>query len=440
MTDGPQPKAVLRDDCFAHGADLMSHHDALALIDANLSGLTAAQELLLDQAGGRYLARDYAAPTPVPACDNSAMDGYAVRVADLSANDVTTLPVGLRIAAGDASGAAHKPHTATRIFTGARIPDGADAVVMQEDVQRLDDGSVAIPPGVKLGANARRAGEDLKTGDLIAAKRARLRPQELAALASVGIGEVSVFAPLKVGLLSTGDEIQRPGRPGRPGAASISGMVYDANYFLLTALLAGLPVQVTDLGICPDTPEAVRETLSQAAQTMDVIVSSGGASMGEADYLVTTLGDLGTVHGWKMAIKPGRPLGLGVISDEAKNRQTVVMTLPGNPVAVMICMALYGLPMLAQLGGGRRREPVRTMLPAAFEMAHKKPGRREFLRGFAATWNGARAVDKYPRDGSGLITSLRSATGLIEIPEPVTRVAKGDMVAFIPFTEFGLPE
>ncbi|MFV2092221.1 MAG: molybdopterin molybdotransferase MoeA, partial [Hyphomicrobiales bacterium] len=243
---------------------------------------------------------------------------------------------------------------------------------------------------------------------------------------------------LMVGLLSTGDEIRRPGSKPADGEFA-QGLVYDANYFLLAAMLAGLPVQITDLGICADTAEAVRHTLGEAAKTHDVIISSGGASMGEADYLVTTLGEMGTLHGWKLAIKPGRPLGFGVIANPDTQRQTVVMTLPGNPVAVMICLLLYGLPMLARLGGGPMRQPVRTMLPAAFEMTHKKSGRREFLRGLPTMLNGAPAIGKYARDGSGLISSLRTASGLIEIPEAVTRVALGDPVAFIPFTEFGLP-
>ncbi|MHA1524989.1 MAG: molybdopterin molybdotransferase MoeA [Alphaproteobacteria bacterium] len=436
MTQKPEAKPVLRNDCFAPGADLLTHDGALALIDQNLTPLTGHQMVPLERAGGHYLARDYAASAPVPACDNSAMDGYAVRVGDLNTESETIMKVGARIAAGDTTANSHQAGTATRIFTGAWLPSGADAVVMQEDVLRRDDGTIAIPAGVKIGANIRRAGEDLAPGDLIAGARARLRPQDLAALASVGTGQVSVFAPLKVGLLSTGDEIFRPGQ----GLGLADGQVYDANYFLLNALLGVLPVRITDLGICPDTPEAVRDTLSQAAKTHDVIITSGGASMGEEDYLVTILGELGTVHGWKMAIKPGRPLGFGVILDPGKNRQTVVMTLPGNPVAVMVCLLLYGFPMLARLGGGQIREPARTLVPAAFEMLHKKPGRREFLRGAPTVWRDSPAIGKYPSDGSGLISSLRSATGLIEIPEPVTRVRPGDMVAFIPFTAFGLPE
>lgn len=438
MTKDTQNAPVLSNDCFSHATDMLTHDEALALMDNNLRAMTPAVPVPLEQAGGRYLARDCTAASPVPNHDNSAMDGYAVAVADLDSAGPTRLSAGGRVAAGNTAPATHKAHTATRIFTGAPVPDGADAVVMQEDTQRLDDGAIVVPAGVKAGANIRRAGEDLQVGDPIATAGARLRPQDLAALASVGISEISVFAPLRVGLLSTGDEIRRPGsQPADGGFAQ--GLVYDANYFLLAAMLAGLPVQITDLGICADTAEAVRHTLGEAAKTHDVIISSGGASMGEEDYLVTTLGEMGTLHGWKLAIKPGRPLGFGVIANPDTQRQTVVMTLPGNPVAVMICMLLYGLPMLARLGGGQMRQPVRTLLPAAFEMAHKKPGRREFLRGLPTVLNGAPAIGKYARDGSGLISSLRTASGLIEIPEAVTRVAPGDPVAFIPFTEFGLP-
>ena len=415
------------DDCFLHDKDRLTHAEALALIEAQCRPIAGTGRIPLAVAGGRYAAEAVVSPRNVPGHDNAAVDGYAFRHGDLAPDGPTALPVADRLAAGASTAAPLPAGAAVRIFTGAALPDGADTVVMQEDVTLPEDGVVAIPAGLRPGANARSHGEDLRAGETVIATGARLRPQDIAALASIGAAEVAVYRPLRVAVLSTGDELRRPGEATAPGE------VYDANAYLLLGLLKGLPVEVADLGILRDTASAVEAALRDAAGRFDVILTSGGASRGEEDHLVKAVSKLGRLHGWQIAVKPGRPMGFGAIRDAA------IMTLPGNPVAAMVCFLLYAMPMIARLGGGRPPAPRRFPLPAAFALAKKKPDRREFLRGFTVERDGRLFADKFPRDGSGLISSLRAASGLIEIPEQVTRVDEGDMVAFVPFSEFGLP-
>jgi molybdopterin molybdotransferase len=265
-------------------------------------------------------------------------------------------------------------------------------------------------------------------GDMLVEAGTVLRPQEIGAIASTGAGSVSCFAPLKVAVLSTGDEILKAGEPFQ------NGRVYDSNRPLLAARLSTLPVEITDLGILPDKADVVRDTLTEAARTHHAVLTTGGASRGEEDHVIATLGELGKRHMWQLAIKPGRPMGFGQIGD------CVVLSLPGNPVAAFVCFALYVRQALLGLSGAAWAEPRRILLEADFEMPGKKADRREFLRGLLVeSPDGIRRVAKYPRDGSGLITSLREADGLIEIPEDATSVAPGDRVRFLPFTEVGLP-
>jgi molybdopterin molybdotransferase len=288
-------------------------------------------------------------------------------------------------------------------------------------------GFVAIPPGLKPGANRRRAGEDLAEGDVVAEAGTRLRPQELAAIASAGADTVSVYRRLRVAVISTGDEIVRPGAP------LADGQVYDSNHVLLTTLLESVDAKVTDAGVLPDDAAAVSDRLKQLAAAHDAVLTTGGASRGEEDHLVASLDEIGKRHLWQLAVKPGRPMSFGQIGDCA------VVALPGNPVAAFVCFLLYVRPMLAVMGGGRWREPQRFPLPADFAIDKRKTGRREFLRGWLATDDHGRlVVRKFSRDGSGLITSLREADGLIEIAEDVPAVQHGDMVTFLPFSGLGL--
>jgi molybdopterin molybdotransferase len=300
---------------------------------------------------------------------------------------------------------------------------------MQEDaaVQTANGRTtVALPAGLRPGANVRRAGEDVAAGATVLAAGAVLRPQDVAALASLGVAEVACFARLRVAIVSTGDEVVRP------GAALGEGQVYDANAPMLASLITSAGAVATDLGVLPDDLPQVTARLAEAASQFDVIITSGGASQGEEDYLVAALDALGKRHLWQLAIKPGRPMSFGQIGD------CVVLGLPGNPVAVLVCFLLYAWPLLRRMGGADWREPRRFPLPALFAFPGRKVGRREFWRGVLKETPSGLAVDKFARDGSGLISGLREADGLIDIPEDVVEVKPGDRVAFIPFAEFGI--
>lgn len=419
---------ALADDCFLHDRDRLRHDEALALLKARIAPLADVEPVPLEAACGRVLAEDIGAPRPVPAFDNAAVDGYAFAHADYLAAG-GTLPVSDRIAAGHPADKPLDAGTAARIFTGAPMPSGADTVAMQEDVALADaDGreTVRIPAGMKPGANRRRAGEDLKAGDVLAAAAQRLRPQDVAAIASTGRPEVSCHRRLRVALVSSGDEIIRPGTPlGR-------GQVYDANIYMLRALLDGLGVEIDDLGILGDEAATVRAALADAARGHDAILTTGGVSRGEEDHMVDAVAALGNLHMWQLAIKPGRPLSFGQIGD------CLYLGLPGNPVAAMVCFLLYVRPVLLARAGGDWPTPRRYWLPAGFAMS-KKIDRREFLRGMVVDGpDGRPHVDKFERDGSGLISSLRAADGLIELDEETCEVEPGTPVAFVPFAELGV--
>ncbi|MCB1386190.1 MAG: molybdopterin molybdotransferase MoeA [Nitratireductor sp.] len=419
------PARRLLDDCFLHDRDRLHHQEAVNLLRERILPLTGSQTLPLDRACGHILAEDIAAQRLVPPADNSAVDGYAFAHADYLSTG-GNLPVSARLAAGQIRSEPLIGATAARIFTGALMPPGADTVAMQEDCETGADGGVRIPAGLKPGANRRKAGEDVKPGDIIAAAGSRLDARAIAALASMGLAEVRVRTPLRIALLSGGDELVEPGK------SAGTGQIYDTNRHMLKALLAGLPVEIDDLGILPDRPEVIEKTLASAARSHDAILSSGGTSAGEEDHIIATLDRLGKRHLWQLAIKPGRPMSFGQIGD------AVFFGLPGNPVACLVCFLLYIRPALIRLAGADWAEPRRYLLPAAFSTA-KKPDRREFWRGMVVAGpQGRPALDKFERDGSGLITGLRRADGLIEVPEAVTSVKPGDLLRFIPWSEFGL--
>ncbi|WP_417425146.1 gephyrin-like molybdotransferase Glp [Hoeflea sp.] len=408
-------------DCFLTDKDRLSHEECLAILTGRLTAVAGVEERPLAKTSGRWLAADIIAPRNVPLHDNSAVDGYA-----FAAPATGPMPVVTRIAAGDLSSYRLKPGQAARIFTGASIPDGADTVAMQEDCT-VEGDQVTVPLDLKRGSNARRAGEDVAAGSAVLQSAARLRPQDMAALASFGLARVKVRAPVRVAILSNGDELLEP------GAEIAQGQVYDSNRAMLHALLGTMPCEVTDLGILPDNAALIEATLAEVAKTHDVILTSGGASRGDEDHIINAIDTLGTRHLWQIAVKPGRPMSFGQIED------CVFLGLPGNPVAAFVCFLLYVRPALTILGGGSYREPVRFPVAAGFDVPGKKPGRREFWRGWLEPGDDGRPVaNKFARDGSGLISGLRKATGLIEITESVTSVARGGMVSFLPFSEFGI--
>ena len=411
--------SLLPNDCFLHDRDRLRHHEALAIIRERVSCAVECETVPVSAATGRVLAVDVRAPRPIPAHRNAAVDGYAFRAADQQ--DVG-IPVTQRIAAG-AVGDPLASGSAARIFTGAPMPPGADTVAMQEDVSVVRDG-IRLPQ-IKVGANVRGEGEDFLVGTLLASAGARLRPQDVAAVAAAGAASVIVRRCLRVGVLANGAEILTPGEPFRDAA------VYDSNTPMLTGLLRGFGHEPVPLGIAPDEAFAVRERMTKAITEVDALITVGGASKGEEDHVLSALDELGSRHLWQLAVKPGRPLIMGEISGKP------VVGLPGNPVAAFVCMLLYVRPLLECLSGAHPREPVRYLVPSGFAL-RSKPDRREFLRGWIeGTASGARVV-KFPRDGSGLISGLTSSTGLIEIVEEAETVEVGEPIPFIPYTELGV--
>ncbi|MDX2264351.1 MAG: molybdopterin molybdotransferase MoeA [Hyphomicrobiales bacterium] len=415
----------LLDDCFLHDKDRLTHDEALAILKERAAPAVEAEDAPLHAALGRVLAEPVLAPRPIPAFDNAAVDGYAFAHADYLAAGDSGLRVFGRAAAGHALADAPPPGSAARIFTGAAMPEGADTVAMQEDV-RVEGARLFTPPGLKRGANRRKAGEDAIAGAVLAEVGSRLRPQDLAAIASAGVSTVRCFRPLRVAVFSSGDEVLAP------GAEYERGKVYDANAPMLVALLELAGAQAEHLGVLPDDAGVVRARLMEAAERFDAIVTSGGASRGEEDHLVNTLNEAGSLKLWQIAVKPGRPMAMGQL------RGCPVIGLPGNPVAAFMCFALYARPFFIAMGGGRWPEPMRSMLPAAFSAPSRKTGRREFWRGWVERGEGGVSVRKYERDGSGLISGLCAADGLIEIPEDVESVKPGELVRFIPFSQFGI--
>jgi molybdopterin molybdotransferase len=423
--------AKLIDDCFVLDKDRLPHDEALAILKSRVRPVVGVEQVALAHAAGRFLAEAIASPRPIPAHDNAAVDGYAFAHAAYDQNRGTGLKVVGQAAAGHPFNEAPAPDAAVRIFTGAVMPPGFDTVAMQEDVRLEHEGNdlwALIPPGLKQGANRRLAGEDATAGAALLQPGARLRPQDVASAAATGLGRLPCYAKLTVGIVSTGDEILRPGE------AFLPGKVYDANAPMLRGLVQTAGAEAVDLGVLPDQADLVKAALADAARAHDVVILSGGASQGAEDHVVKSLDALGKRHLWQIAIKPGRPMSFGQIGD------CVVLGLPGNPVAVFVCFLIYVRPVLTRLAGGIWPEPQRFPLPAAFAQK-KKVGRREFWRAKLTRDSGGRLqVAKFPRDGSGLISSLREADGLIEVAEDVAEVKDGDLVDFIPFTSFGLPD
>jgi molybdopterin molybdotransferase len=418
----------LADDCFFLDKDRLPHGEALAILKSRVRPVVEMEEVGLNNAAGRYLAEAVVAPRPIPAHDNAAVDGYSFAHASYDNAQGARFRVSGEASAGHPFTAMPPPGSTVRIFTGAVMPSGHDTVAMQEFVGVEDqDGEwfATVPGGLKQGANRRLAGEDSKQGTVLVEPGIRLRPQDVASAAACGLDRLRCYSPLRVAILSTGDEILRPGDTFGPGK------VYDANAPMLDGLVKTVGAQPANLGVLADDADRVRDALKDAASRYHVLVITGGASQGAEDYVAKTIDVIGKRHLWQIAIKPGRPMSFGQIGD------CVVLSLPGNPVAVFVCFLIYVRPVLARLAGGEWPEPVRYPLPSAFAQT-KKAGRREFWRAQLATKDGRLSLAKFPRDGSGLISSLRDADGLIEVSEEVSEVKKGDTLDFIPFAELGL--
>jgi len=414
--------AQLSDDCFAFGGQLMSGAAALELLLERAVTLPAAETAALDAAAGRILAADIVAPRSVPPHDNSAVDGYAIRHADLDPRAETVLPVGGRAAAGHPLGRPAHPGEAIRIFTGAPMPEGLDTVMMQEDC-REESGRVRLRPGIKPGANRRRAGEDAAAGAVVLTAGRRLRAPEIGIAAALGLTQLPVFRQLRVAILSTGDELREPGGPLPEGA------IYDANRHILMSLLRRLGCAVTDLGICADRLDIIRDALAAAAASHDLIVTSGGMSTGEEDHVRAAVEAQGRLHFWRLAIKPGRPVALGQIG------RVPFMGLPGNPVAVMVTFLILARPFILRLAGASEIVPRMHRVVAGFAY-RKKRDRCEYVRAsLESDGAGGWTAHKFPRDGAGIITSMVQSDGFVVLDEGLTDLAAGSEVDFLPFRE-----
>jgi molybdopterin molybdotransferase len=413
--------AQLSDDCFAFGGDLLTVAGALAQIEARVVPLVESETVPLPAAAGRVLARDVIATMNLPPYDNSAVDGYAVAHADLITDGDTIMPVTGRAAAGHPLDRSARRGEAIRIFTGAPMPEGTDTVMMQEDCA-FDVGRVVIKPGIKRGANRRLAGEDIAKDEVALPAGQRLRAPDLGLAAALGHRDLCVFRPLRVALLSTGDEVHDPGAPLPRGA------IYDANRFMLAALLAGLGCDVTDYGIRPDREAALVDIFAAASARHDLIVTSGGVSTGEEDRIKSAVERLGTLHFWRLAIKPGRPVALGQIGG------VPLIGLPGNPVAAIVTFLVLARPLIAKLAGARTSEPRLFPVRAGFDY-RKRPGRREYLRARLERKGETVVAVKYPRDGAGILSSVVRSDGLVIVDETVSELTVGTMVDFLPFSE-----
>ncbi|MBQ5965294.1 gephyrin-like molybdotransferase Glp [Massilia sp. ZL223] len=395
---------------------MLSRREALDFLLDAARAVDGVENVPTLEANGRVLAEDVLSTLDVPSADNTQMDGYAVRAADCAGGSAT-LRVAQRIPAGSV-GQPLEPGTAARIFTGALIPLGADAVVMQEQCEAVGD-SVTVRHTPREGEWIRRTGEDIVAGSVILPAGTRLRGQELGLAASVGLAKLPVRRRLRVAVFFTGDELAMPGEPLAPGA------IYNSNRFTLRGLLENFGCEVRDFGIVPDSLEATRATLREAAQGHDLIITSGGVSVGEEDHIKPAVEAEGRLNMWQIAIKPGKPLAFGQVGE------AFFLGLPGNPVSSFVTFLLFVRPFLLRLQGvSGPVEPGGYMLRADFNWT-KADRRNEFLR---VRINSAGGLDLFPNQGSGVLTSTVWGDGLVDNP-PGNPIAAGDLVRFIPFAE-----
>ena len=399
----------------------MSVDEAVGIITARVTPVRDIDTVALTQADGRVLARDMAAPLPLPPFTNSAVDGYAVASRDLPQGEAQAFTVTGRVQAGASASEAIQPGQAVRIFTGAPMPDGADTVFMQEDVRIEDDGKVVLPAGLRSGANVRPAGEDIPVGHAALAAGQRLRPQDVALAAAFGLTQLDVVRRLRVAVFSTGNELVSPG--GSRAAAQL----FDSNRFMLMAMLARLGCDVSDLGIIRDDRASLADALKKVAARHDLILTTGGVSTGEEDHVKAGVESVGKLVLWRMAIKPGRPVAMGIIGG------TPFIGLPGNPVASFVTFVHVVRPTVLALSGARQ-QPLLPMPVRAGFAYKKKIARREYVRvSLRSSENGGLEAIKFPREGAGLLSSLVDTDGLVELGEEITRVEPGQIVGFLSY-------
>jgi molybdopterin molybdotransferase len=408
--------AQLSQDCFASGAAILSVEDAVAAITARFRPVDDVDTVALADADGRVLAEDLVATLDLPPFTNSAVDGYAVRGEDVPRSAAAPFRVGGRLQAGGVATGPVEAGEAVRIFTGAPMPPGADTVFMQEDVRLDDAGRALLPAGLKRGANVRPAGEDMVAGRVVLPANRWVRPQDVAVAAAMGLTHLRVRRRVKVAVFSNGDEIAEPGAPRR------ATQVFDSNRFMLSAMLRRLGCAVSDLGIRRDDSAQIAGVLEAAALSNDIILSSGGVSTGEGDFVKTAIESVGTLVFWRIAMKPGRPVAMGVIDG------VPFIGLPGNPVASFVTFARVARPAILALAGAEWSAPPAVRARALFGY-RKKPARREYVRVHLSKGaDGTLEAAKFPREGAGLLSSLVDTDGVVELQEDVTRVEPGQMV------------
>ena len=400
---------------------LLAYHEALEQLTRSVAARGRMVDKPLLQALGTVLAQSIESHIDVPGCAMSSMDGYAINTADLAAGGPTTLPLSQRIAAGGVAETL-APGTAARIFTGAPVPPGADAVIMQEEVHH-DAQSINFESRPPSSNNVRPAGNDIRRGTTILNKGCRLRAQDIGLAASIGLQTLPVFAPLRVGMFFTGDELVEPGETLAPGK------IYDSNRYTLHGLLEAMGCEIIDLGLVGDTLDATREAMLRAATQADLVVTTGGVSVGEEDHVRIALEQLGELRLWRLAIKPGKPLAYGQIND------TAFMGLPGNPVSVFATFCLFVCPVIQIMQGSNWHKPIALPVKADFDWP-KPDSRREFLRARLVTDADEQTrVQIYPNQDSGVLTSTVWADGFVEIAENQT-VRAGETVNYLPFAQF----
>ncbi|MEM1130525.1 MAG: gephyrin-like molybdotransferase Glp [Pseudomonadota bacterium] len=413
----------LKNDCFAmpQGVDWTPVDTALDRLRDGLHAVVTSEEIAVGQGLGRVLSRDHLAQRSNPPGANTAVDGYGFAGAGVPPGRQVLPLIEGRAAAGAPFSGHVPPGKAIRILTGALLPDGVDTVVLEEDVT-VGQGQIAFDGGLKPGANTRKAGEDVPAGAPVLAAGRVLTPADLALLSATGSATIAVHQRLRVGVLSTGDELVEPGSTDAPGRT------YDANRPMLLAMAARWGYEPVDLGHVGDERAALAARFDQARDEADVLLTSGGASAGDEDHVAALLSQRGDMQTWRIALKPGRPLALALWNG------LPVFGLPGNPVAAFVCTLIFARPALARLSGADWTLPQGYLLPAGFSK-RKKAGRREYLR---ARLDADGRVAVFKSEGSGRISGLSWADGLVELPDAAATIAPGDPVRYLPFASFGL--
>ena len=413
-------------DCYSPAQQLQTAETVWQRMQALASTQVKSQTLPLEQCMNFRLAEALTTPYDSPRFDNAAVDGYAFNYDDLVQQPDTTLPLMATEAnAGGSEKLSLKQGYCMRVLTGAQMPKGANTVVMQEDAH-LTNNSVTFPSHYKAYSNWRPQGEDVKAGEVIINQGQLIRPQDIGLAAAVGQAQLRVYNKVRVALFSTGNEVYELGQELPEDG------IYDVNRYLLKALLTSLHCEVTDLGILADDLSTIRTALDSASQDHQLIITSGGASTGSHDHIATVLKDLGEVHAWRLAIKPGRPLAFGQLGP------ALFLGLPGNPVAANVCTLMFGQPLIRALSGGGWHRPKSYPQKLGFDV-NKKVGRREWLRVFQEQQpNGDYVLQRSASHGSGILTSMTRADGLVEVDEASGNLPAGSLVDFIPFTSFGM--